>query len=166
MFFSYIYLWINYAIYEELEAKDIDRAREVYNASLNIIPHKKFTFAKLWLMYAQFEIRQRDVKMARRILGTALGKCPKAKLFRGYIDLEIQLREFNRCRTLYDKFLQFDSENCSAWMKFAELENLLGEKFLLNPFLAEGLASCSPFVDFWLNICQKLKENSKTHLPR
>ena len=132
MFFSYIYLWINYAIYEELEAKDIDRAREVYNASLNIIPHKKFTFAKLWLMYAQFEIRQRDVKMARRILGTALGKCPKAKLFRGYIDLEIQLREFNRCRTLYDKFLQFDSENCSAWMKFAELENLLGEKILLD----------------------------------
>merc|ERR1711971_982315 len=123
----YVYLWINYAIYEELEAKDIDRAREVYNASLNIIPHKKFTFAKLWLMYAQFEIRQRDVKMARRILGTALGKCPKAKLFRGYIDLEIQLREFNRCRTLYDKFLQFDSENCSAWMKFAELENLLGD---------------------------------------
>jgi len=56
-----------------------------------------------------------------------LGKCPKAKLFRGYIDLEIQLREFNRCRTLYDKFLQFDSENCSAWMKFAELENLLGD---------------------------------------
>ena len=91
-------------------------------------------------MYAQFEIRQRDVKMARRILGTALGKCPKAKLFRGYIDLEIQLREFNRCRTLYDKFLQFDSENCSAWMKFAELENLLGKKFLLDLFwfLAAG----------------------------
>ena len=72
--------------------------------------------------------------------------------------MEIQLREFNRCRTLYDKFLQFDSENCSAWMKFAELENLLGEKFLLNPFLAERLASRSPFVDFWSNICQKIKE--------
>ena len=115
----------------------------MYSASLNIIPHKKFTFAKLWLMYAQFEIRQRDVKMARRILGTALGKCPKAKLFRGYIDLEIQLREFNRCRTLYDKFLQFDSENCSAWMKFAELENLLGKTIFISLFLAERPASSS-----------------------
>ena len=107
----------------------MDRARQVYRASLDIIPHKKFTFAKLWLMYAQFEIRQRDEGRARKILGQALGRCPKAKLFRGYIDLEIQLREFNRCRTLYDKYLQFDSENCSAWMKFAELENLLGKDF-------------------------------------
>ncbi len=51
----------------------------------------------------------------------------KAKLYRGYIDLEIQLREFHRCRTLYEKFLLFDPENCAAWMKFAELESLLGD---------------------------------------
>ena len=49
------------------------------------------------------------------------------KLFRGYIDLEIQLREFDRCRTLYEKFLQFEPENCTTWMKFAELETLLGD---------------------------------------
>ena len=65
--------------------------------------------------------------MARRALGTALGKCPKSKIFRGYIELEIQLREFHRCRTLYEKFLLFDPENCAAWMKFAELEGLLGD---------------------------------------
>ena len=123
----YIYLWINYAVYEEIEAGDMERARQVYRTCLDLIPHKRFTFAKLWLLYAQFEIRQRDVNMARRALGTALGKCPKSKLFRGYIDLEIQLREFQRCRTLYEKFLLFDPENCSAWMKFAELEGLLGD---------------------------------------
>ena len=123
----YIYLWINYAVYEELEANDVDRARQVYRTCLDIIPHKRFTFAKIWLLYAQFEIRQKDVQAARRALGTGLGKCPKGKLFRGYIDLEIQLREFQRCRTLYEKFLLFDPENCSAWMKFAELEGLLGD---------------------------------------
>ena len=123
----YIYLWINYAVYEELEAKDADRARQVYRTGLELLPHKRFTFAKLWLMYAHFEIRQKQVRSARLALGTALGKCPKAKLFRGYIDLEIQLREFHRCRTLYEKFLLFDPENCSAWMKFAELESLLGD---------------------------------------
>lgn len=123
----YIYLWINYAVYEELEANDVERARQVYRTCLDIIPHKRFTFAKIWLLYAQFEIRQKDVQAARRALGTGLGKCPKGKLFRGYIDLEIQLREFQRCRTLYEKFLLFDPENCSAWMKFAELEGLLGD---------------------------------------
>ena len=123
----YIYLWINYAVYEEMETEDMDRTRQVYRTCLELIPHKKFTFAKIWLLYAQFEIRQKDIKAARLALGTALGKCPKAKLFRGYIDLEIQLREFHRCRTLYEKFLLFDPENCSAWMKFAELETLLGD---------------------------------------
>jgi len=123
----YIYLWVNYAVYEELETSDMDRARQVYRAALDLLPHKRFTFAKLWLLYAQFEIRQKDVATARRALGSALGKCPKAKLFRGYIDMEIQLREFPRCRTLYEKFLQFNPENVQTWMKFAELETLLGD---------------------------------------
>ena len=68
-----------------------------------------------------------QVGLARRALGSALGKCPKSKLFRGYIDLEIQLREFSRCRTLYEKFLEFNPENVQTWMKFAELETLLGD---------------------------------------
>merc|ERR1712241_1658199 len=123
----YIYLWINYAIYEELEAGDMERARQVYRAALELLPHKRFTFAKLWLLYAQFEIRQKEVDTARRALGSALGKCAKSKLFRGYIDLEIQLREFSRCRTLYEKFLEFNPENVQTWMKFAELETLLGD---------------------------------------
>lgn len=123
----YIYLWINYAVYEELEAGDMERARQVYRAALELIPQKKFTFAKVWLLYAQFEIRRKDVDMARKALGSALGKCPKSKLFRGYIDLEIQLREFSRCRTLYEKFLEFNPENVQTWMKFAELETLLGD---------------------------------------
>ena len=94
--YRYIYLWINYAVYEELETEDFERARQVYRTCLDLIPHKQFTFAKVWLLYAQFEIRRKDVTKARQALSTALGKCPKAKLFRGYIDLEIQLREFHR----------------------------------------------------------------------
>ena len=34
---------------------------QVYRAALELIPHKRFTFAKLWLLYAQFEIRQKEV---------------------------------------------------------------------------------------------------------
>ncbi|GAB6020509.1 Crooked neck-like protein 1 [Chamberlinius hualienensis] len=123
----YIYLWIYYALFEEMEAQDMDRARQVYKACLELIPHQTFTFAKMWLLAAQFEIRQKNLKAARQILGNAIGRCPKDKLFRGYIDLEIQLREFDRCRLLYEKFLEFSPGNCSTWYKYAELETILGD---------------------------------------
>ncbi|XP_055855668.1 protein crooked neck [Episyrphus balteatus] len=123
----YIYLWINYALFEELEADDETRTRQIYRTCLELIPHKIFTFSKVWLLYAQFEIRCKQLQQARKTLGMSIGMCPRDKLFRGYIELEIQLREFDRCRILYEKFLEFGPENCVTWMKFAELENLLGD---------------------------------------
>lgn len=57
----------------------------------------------------------------------AIGKCPKNKLLKGYIELELQLREFDRCRKLYEKYLEFSPENCTTWIKFAELETILGD---------------------------------------
>jgi hypothetical protein len=43
----YIYLWIKYALFEELEAENPERAREVYRACLKLIPHQIFTFSKV-----------------------------------------------------------------------------------------------------------------------
>ncbi|KAJ2316927.1 NineTeen Complex (NTC) component, partial [Coemansia sp. RSA 2681] len=123
----YIYLWLYYALFEETAAKDVERARQVYVACVGLIPHKQFTFAKLWLQYAWFEIRQGDVGAARRALGQALGMCPKDKLFRGYIELELELREFDRVRTLYSKYVEFNPTNCATWVEFAKLEAALGE---------------------------------------
>lgn len=53
--------------------------------------------------------------------GIALGLCPRDKLFRGYIDLEIQLREFERSRILYEKYLEFGPENCVTWIRVSNL---------------------------------------------
>lgn len=118
----YIYLWIFYAVWEEMEAKDMDRAGQIYQECLKIIPHKKFTFAKVWLMKAQFEIRQLQLQAARKTLGQAIGMCPKDKLFRGYIDLETRLVEFARCRTLYEKRIEWNPSNGECWVQFAQLE--------------------------------------------
>lgn len=123
----YVYLWIYYAVFEELVAKDLDRARDVYNACLSLIPHKQFTFSKVWLLLAHFEVRRRDLAAARKVLGRAIGMCPRDKLFRGYIDLELKLREFDRCRLLYEKFLEFNPANGTTWIKYAELETALGD---------------------------------------
>ena len=50
----YIYLWIRYALWEELDAQDAARTREVYRACLGLIPHASFTFAKVgrWPLHA------------------------------------------------------------------------------------------------------------------
>ncbi|KAK9828970.1 hypothetical protein WJX72_003124 [[Myrmecia] bisecta] len=123
----YIYLWLNYAIWEELEAQDMERTREVYRACLKLIPHKAFTFAKIWTLAAQFEIRQLRLDAARKILGMALGMCPKDKIYKAYIEIELQLGNIDRCRTLYEKYLEWAPANCGAWCKFADLERSLGE---------------------------------------
>lgn len=109
-------VWLQYAAFEEIDTKDYDRTRDVYKAAVKLVPHKEFTFAKvrnvteqannqLWLSYAYFEIRRQDVTAARKVLGVSIGMCPKPKLFTGYIELEMRLREFDRVRTLYEKFL-------------------------------------------------------------
>ncbi|CAK5264928.1 unnamed protein product [Mycena citricolor] len=121
----YIFLWLDYALFEEIETKDFARVRQIYNAAIKLVPHKQFTFAKLWLMFAKFEVRRLDLPAARKILGAAIGMAPKEALFKGYIDLEIELREFDRARALYQKYLEFDSANAPAWIKFAELESQL-----------------------------------------
>ena len=123
----YIYLWVFFALFEELDARDIERARQVYSECLKLIPHKKFTFAKIWLMKANFEVRRSNLPTARKTLGQAIGMCPKNKLFQGYIALELKLFEFARCRTLYEKHIAFNPTNTSAWIKFAELERGLDD---------------------------------------
>ncbi|UIZ22335.1 hypothetical protein KXD40_005355 [Peronospora effusa] len=130
----YIYLWIKYALFEELLAGDNDdsgssseRCKQVYQTCLKLIPHEKFTFAKIWILYAKFLIRQRDVQSARMTLGEALGRCPKKKLFARYIELELMMGEIDRCRKIYMRFLEFDPQNCDSWQKYAMLERQVGE---------------------------------------
>ncbi|KAF2145331.1 uncharacterized protein K452DRAFT_283690 [Aplosporella prunicola CBS 121167] len=123
----YIYLWIFYALWEEMENKDVERARQIYNECIKLIPHKKFTFAKIWLLKAHFEVRQMQLAAARKALGQAIGMSPKDKIFKGYIELELKLFEFSRCRTLYEKHIEWNPSNSQAWIKFSELERGLDD---------------------------------------
>jgi crooked neck len=42
-------------------------------------------------MFARFEIRRLNLPAARKILGAGIGMCPKEALFKGYIDLELEV---------------------------------------------------------------------------
>lgn len=43
-------------------------------------------------MFARFELRRLDLPAARKLLGAGIGLCPKEKLFKGYIQLEVDVR--------------------------------------------------------------------------
>uniref|UniRef100_A0A1X7U4V3 Suppressor of forked domain-containing protein n=1 Tax=Amphimedon queenslandica TaxID=400682 RepID=A0A1X7U4V3_AMPQE len=114
-------------------------------------------FMKMWLLYAQFEIRQKELATARKVLWTAIGKCPKPKLFKGYLELELQLREFNHCHKIFQKYLEYDPVISITWIKYAELEALLGDverspaiyNFAINqPLMDMPEVLWKSFIDF------------------
>ena len=123
----YIYLWVYYALHEELQCRDLDRAAKVYDACLDLIPHSKFSFAKIWINAAKLHVRRKDLVSARKLLGRAIGVCGKERIFVEYIALELALGEVDRCRSLYSNYLKAMPHNCRAWSKYAELENSVGE---------------------------------------
>jgi Pre-mRNA 3''-end processing (cleavage and polyadenylation) factor len=53
--------------------------------------------------------------------------CPKDKIFRGYIDMEHRMYEFGRCRTLFQKQIEWNPSNTQSWLEFADLERNLDD---------------------------------------
>ena len=60
-------------------------------------------------------------------MGLAIGLAPKPKIFDAYIEVESQLGNVDRCRSLYEKSLELNPRDCESWVKYAELEKDLGE---------------------------------------
>lgn len=124
----YIFLWIRYAIWEELGARDLERTAKVYQMCLAAIPHKLFSFGKVWLQAAEVEIRRRNVGAARKILGNALGVLPrKHSLYRNYIKMELLLTELDRARKLYRVWIERNPMVSDPYIEFAWMEVELGE---------------------------------------
>lgn len=63
----------------------------------------------------------------RKVLGLAIGKCPNIKIFQEYIQIELQLANIDRVRTLYEKFINTFPDNPIPWIKFGEFEKDLEE---------------------------------------
>jgi len=143
----YIYLWIYYATYEELTNKDLERASEIYQTCLDrVIPHKQFSFSKVWIYAAKLQIRRKNMASARKLLGRAIGMCKgKEKMFKEYIAIEMSLGEIDRCRALYNNYLKAMPQNCEAWAKYADLEKSLGESERCRAILS--LAVSQPSLD-------------------
>mmetsp|Transcript_16134 Transcript_16134/g.19604 ORF Transcript_16134/g.19604 Transcript_16134/m.19604 type:complete len:299 (+) Transcript_16134:3-899(+) len=78
-------------------------------------------------MAAELEIRNNELVAARKIYGNAIGLCPKPKLFENYIRMEKLLGNTDRCRMLYQKYLEYNPQDCDTWIKFANMEKQVRE---------------------------------------
>eukprot|EP01029_Cantina_marsupialis_P028682 TRINITY_DN777873_c0_g1_i1.p1 TRINITY_DN777873_c0_g1~~TRINITY_DN777873_c0_g1_i1.p1 ORF type:complete len:672 (-),score=135.79 TRINITY_DN777873_c0_g1_i1:143-2158(-) len=123
----YIYFWIEYAVFEEMVTEDIPRARAVYKKALQVIPHEIFTFSKLWILAAKFELRHGDFSDFRKLLGQAIGRRPTQKILKEYINLELSLQDVDRARVLYAKYVELFPQIADVWRKFADFELQLEE---------------------------------------
>ncbi|CAN8062414.1 unnamed protein product [Agarophyton chilense] len=126
----YVYLWVSYAIWEELSCDDLQTSINVYKRCMALVPkrHRKFSFGKLWIYYAQAEIRNKNVQAARKIFGTGLGVLPhKHVLYESYIDFEMCLGEFERVREIYENWLTRNPTHEPGFLSFADFELRLGE---------------------------------------
>ena len=123
----YIYIWIYYATFEELDAKCPSKAIEIYKECLKMIPHEKFTFSKIWINLAHLYLRQEQLEEARKTFGIAIGKCKRPKIFKAYIEQESLLGNIERCRKIYEKYVLSMPQSSVAWIAYAEMEKSLQE---------------------------------------
>ena len=129
-------------------------ARRIWNNCLKVIPHKLFTFAKVWIGYSEFELRNSEdgLAKARKILGRAIGQTsinkPKIKIFKYYIDLEKMLGDWNRVRLLFQKWLEVSLLTTS-------LSELVIEKYVEFESSIEEYDRC----DLILSSARQLSEN-------
>jgi crooked neck len=123
---KFVLIGISFATFEEKTGKNIENARSVFHRIISIVPHKKFTFSRLWILYAYFEIRQQDLRTARTVLGHALGTCPRPAIFDAYIEIELLLRNDDRVRILLRKFVETIPSDLRGWVKFAQFESARG----------------------------------------
>ncbi|KAK0077338.1 hypothetical protein PV325_004065 [Microctonus aethiopoides] len=105
---EYIYLWINYAVFEELETKDIKRSRRLYKSCLDLIPNEMVIFTKVWLYYAEFEVRQKNLLLAREALGRSLGIFSNKNLSEKYMQMKLQFEEYDEGLKEDESFLNKD----------------------------------------------------------
>ena len=157
----YVLIFISYAIFEEKIANNPQNARNAYHKIISLVPHKKFTFSRLWILYAYFEIRQKNIQTARLALGHAIGTCPRAAIFDAYIEIEILLGEKENVRKLFKQYISIIPSDIRGWVKYASFENNNGNTDLARKIFEDAIEShavdavemlWSYYIDFESNI--------------
>ncbi|PWA45011.1 crooked neck-like protein 1 [Artemisia annua] len=136
----YIYLWINYSLYEELCAQDISRTRDIFKKYIEMelrlgnIDRCRKLYEKylewspencyVWCKYAELERSLSETERARAIFELAIAQAAldmPELLWKEYIDFETAEGEFERTRRLYERLLD-RTKHLKVWISYALFE--------------------------------------------
>ena len=171
----YIYLWINYALYEECVCNNLKVTEEIYKNILDLIPHKEFTFSKIWILATNFHLRQKNLDKVRKLFGISMGICPRKKIIDSYINIELQLGNNDRVKKIFQNYIQKFPDDENIWFNFCKFEESLEEynvaevlyinsiKFLKEKKNDKGLYKMySELINFYTKLNPKEKKEKKS----
>ena len=125
---KFIYLNLAYASYLEVDCDEPEKAHQVTTTLNNLLMEKKISSKKTWLFGFRQLIRAKQVREARMWLGKALGLAPHEKIFKAYIEFEMQLGNFDRCEQIFKKWLQTFPEESEPWEDYLEYNQTLDKR--------------------------------------
>jgi crooked neck len=128
--------WLKYAKYEE-KYGIVDSTREVYEAAVDRL-EEHVVDEELFLAFARFETRSKEVERARAIYKYALDCIPKAQastLYSAFVQFEKQHGDrkgvedviIAKRRFKYEGDIKADSLNYDVWFDYIRLEEAEGE---------------------------------------
>ena len=141
----FVQIILEWALFEEKQAKNNDNARKVYYDLVELTKQNThFTFARMWVLYAYFEIRQKNIELCRQIFDQALLFCKtnglrSCSIFKNYIDVESILRNEEKIRFLYKEFIQKEPDYLIAWVNYSKFEFRRGNIEFSKQILDEAL---------------------------
>ena len=116
---KYVEFWVLYARFEE-KLNNYDRSDRIYEILMKLIPHKQFTYKKIWRAYADYAQRRGNIGLVRRIYGNAIGNCPKDDIFNDYIEFEKKNNEMERVQKIQMKWDEVKAKRQPIEMKEEE----------------------------------------------
>jgi Suppressor of forked protein (Suf). len=176
----FVLIWVRYSLWQEYENNDIEAARTIWNSCLKSMP-KIFTFGKIWIRFAEFEIRNGlenddplvSLTKARKLLGRAIGQTnkPKRNVLKFYIGLEKRLGEWDRVRKLYERWLELCATNdqniFEVLVEYVDFEKSLNEHercvaiYNIGLQLIENNVKLLPAENLWISFINYYKDEMK-----
>ena len=153
----FVFIFLAHAIFEETKMSDSGKAVETLEQCLKLIPHKQFSFSKIWVHLAKLHIRNQDVQSARLVLGKGIGQYGSKSIFTLYLDMESKLGNFERCRKIHERWIEINPHEADNWIAYFKMENDIGEierarmvirKSLEMPFIAQPELLWKTAIDF------------------
>lgn len=77
---TYMYLWLHYALYEELVGQDVEEIQKIYRTMQELVQALPVDPIKFGLFYAKFEIRNGSVETAQEIVDALINEIPSDQL--------------------------------------------------------------------------------------